>query len=172
MLRLNRRSALRWACAHAFLLLYAVWCFAQLPKLSNQDAAAMAELHRVPGRVLARGVNEQPTGDLHLKTYILEEVQAARPLQVEINSQKREITRAWRLTISGGPFEIRAMPAMVWLDNKFVGIGVESVDLMRISVIIFDGALLREGASISVSHGEDDPQRTELRERLTLSLTR
>lgn len=140
----------------------------QLVTQSPENDIAIAQMHKLAGRVLAQGKNVQPAGELKLRSYLIEEITLARPLQVEIGTLKTEVSRGWRLTITGGPFVVRAMPAMVWIDNVLLGYGVESTDLQKISVITFDRALLRDGAAIALSYGENDPARTELPERLAL----
>jgi len=132
----------------------------------------IAQMHRAPGKLLAQGKNDQPAGELKLRSYVVEEITLARSLQIEIGGIKTEVSRGWRVTITGGPFVVRAMPAMVWVDNVLLGYGVESSDLQKISVITFDRSLLRDGAVIAVSYGENDPARTELPERLTLAPSR
>ena len=146
---------------------------AQQPvRQSSENDIAIAQMHKLAGRVLAQGKNDQPAGELKLRTYLVEEVTTARPLQVEISGLKTEVSRGWRVTITGGPFVVRAMPAMIWIDNVLLGFGVESADLQKISVITFDRSLLRDGAAISLSYGENDPARTELPERLALAANR
>ncbi len=126
----------------------------------------------MPGKLVSQGKNQEPVGELELKTYLLEELQLARPVRAEIAGQSREVNRGWRLTVIGGPFTVRAMPAMIWIAGKLAGYGVESTDLQKISVVIFDRSLLQEGAVIALSYGERDPLRTELPERLTLNPAR
>jgi hypothetical protein len=139
---------------------------------SPESDIAIAQMHKLAGRVLAQGKNDQPAGDLKLRSYLVEEVTLARPLQVEISGLKTEVSRGWRVTITGGPFVVRAMPAMVWIDDVLLGYGVESADLQKISVITFDRSLLRDGAAIALSYGENDPSRSELPERLALANNR
>ena len=135
---------------------------------SPENDIAIAQMHKLAGRLLAQGKNGQPAGELKLRSYLIEEITLARPLRVEIGALKTEVSRGWRLTVTGGPFVVRAMPVMVWIDNVLLGYGVESTDLQKISVITFDRSLLRDGAAIALSYGEDDPARTELPERLAL----
>jgi len=146
---------------------------AQQPvRQSPENDIAIARMHKVAGKLLAQGKNDQPAGELKLRTYLVEEIALAGPMQVEIGGLKTEVNRGWRLTVTGGPFVVRAMPAMVFVDNVLLGFGVESADLKRISVITFDRSLLRDGAVISLSYGENDPARTELPERLALAANR
>lgn len=140
----------------------------QRDKQSIDRAEAVSQLNRIPGQVISRGTNDQPTGELNVRTYVLEELRLDQPLQVEIRGEKTQIDRGWRLSITGGPFTVRAMPAIVWVGDKAAGVGIESPDLKRISVIIFDRDLLRDGAPIALSYGDHDPQRTELPEKLIL----
>lgn len=141
---------------------------AQTSPSSSLNANTMLQLRRMPGRLLAQGSNTEPTGEVKLRSFILEELNLARAIRVDINGQIVETARAWRLTITGGPFPVRAMPALVWLDDNLAGQGAENPDLSELSVIIFDRALLREGATISVSYDEDDPDRMALPEKLKL----
>ena len=169
-----RRTWRRFAPA-ALLLITAqsvLFVDAQQFQQSADSDIAISQMHKSAGRVLAQGKNDQPAGELKLRSYLVEEVSLARPLQVEISGLKTDVSRGWRLTISGGPFVVRAMPAMVWLDNVLLGYGVESADLQKISVITFERSLLRDGAAIAVSYGENDPARTELPERLALPANR
>lgn len=144
----------------------------QVRTTGTNDAAEMHQLHRMTGRVLAQGSNKEPTGELKLHSFVLEELNLPRPLRAEISGQSAETNRVWRLSVTGGPFVVRAMPALIWIDDTLVGVGVESPDLTRVSVIIFDRTLLREGATISVAYGEHDPQRTDLSEKLKLGSTK
>jgi hypothetical protein len=162
--KLRRRMAM---AALVFALTLPV--VGQSIKMPVTDADEMLRLRSMPGRLLARGSNQEPAGEYKLRSFVLEELNPARPLQAEIDGQKTELRQAWRLTITGGPFEIRNMPAMIWIGDTLVGVGVESPDLARLSVIIFDRSLLREGATLSVSYGEGDPQRSELPEKLKLN---
>lgn len=159
------------------LLIVAICCVPftraqQTMRQSPENDIAIAQMHKLAGKLLAQGRNSQPAGELGLRSYLVEEVTLARPLQVEIAGLKSEVSRGWRLTITGGPFVVRAMPAMIWIDNVLLGYGVESVDLQKITVITFDRSLLRDGAAIALSYGESDPARTELPERLALPTTR
>lgn len=160
----------------AFLLIAALsvsLAAAQQPgSQSPESDIAIAQMHKAPGKLLAQGKNDQPAGELKLRSYVIEEITLARSLQIEIGGIKTEVSRGWRVTITGGPFVVRAMPAMVWVDNVLLGFGVESADLQKISVITFDRSLLRDGAAIALSYGENDPARTELPERLALAAGR
>lgn len=144
----------------------------QSTKPLADDPGERVRLHEMPGKLLSQGSNKEPTGAFKILSYILEELSLARPLQTEIDGRTVEVSRAWRLSITGGPFVVRTPPALVWIDDKLVGVGAYSGDLSRISVIIFDQSLLREGATISLAYDKDDPQRTDLPEKLKLTSTK
>ncbi|HMG33314.1 MAG TPA: hypothetical protein VKM94_05195 [Blastocatellia bacterium] len=160
----------------AFLILiFSLWSSAsgQQPARLSADSNSLAhQLHVMTGRALSQGKNQQPVGELRLKTYLLEELELSQPVRIESAGKTSETSTCWRLTIIGESFTPRAMPAMVWVNGKLIGLGVESADLTRITVLVFDRALLIENGSIEVGYGESDRARTSLPERLTLSSAR
>jgi hypothetical protein len=80
------------------------------------------------------------------------------------------VSRAFRVTVTGGPFPIRALPAVVWIGDAAVGYGVESEDLDAITAVTFDESLLRDGATVYLSYGdkENKSERSALPEKLDL----
>ena len=130
--------------------------------------AGIAQLHKLPGRVLVEGKNDRPVGTLRLRRYRLEELELPHELEVNTAAGKRLVKQAWRLIIVGGPFTVRNMPAIISLNGVKLGVGVESSNLMELSVIIFDRALLQDRGKIVVSYSEDSDDQTELPERLAL----
>ena len=139
----------------------------QLPTPPDEQPG-MPDLLNLPGRLLAEGSNTSPVGFLRVARYRLEELSLNVPLKVDIRGRKVEVDRAWRLTITGGPFAVRALPPIIWIDKVALGIGQESEQLDRISVVTFDRSALREGATISLSYGASFEDRTELPEKLSL----
>jgi hypothetical protein len=131
----------------------------------------MAELIKMQGRVVSEGRNTQPVGALKLINYRLEELSLPQNVTVEINQKSVAVNKAWRLTLTGGPFPVRALPPVIWVDDVPLGSGVENERLTEISVITFDRSLLREGGAISLSYGENKEARTELPDKLTLTGT-
>lgn len=128
----------------------------------------LAQVHELPGTELSQATSDHPSGKLQLRGYVLEAVQLPKPVTTEIDGIMSATRRAWRLTVKGGPFPVRSMPAIVWLDDTVAGLGVESPDLMSISVMIFNRNALREGAAIAVSYGVADDSRSELAEKLSI----
>ena len=145
-----------------------------------QDAAAadtsatqevtVTDILRLPGRVLGEGQNTRTVGQHKVKSYRVEEVTLPQMKEVKIKGETRSVGRAFRLTIKGGPFPVRAMPAVIWLDDTAIGYGVESEDLDEITVITYDEAALVEGATIYLSYGDkkNKEDRSALPEKLKL----
>src|ERR1044071_8153565 len=143
-----------------------------------QDAAApedaqgpkMSDLLKMPGKVIAESNAAAPAGKLKVKNYRVEELTLPAPVSVEVGGKRAEVSRAFRVTVTGGPFPVRALPAVVWIDDEAVGFGVESEDLDAITAVTFDASLVREGATLYLSYGdkEEKKDRTALPEKLKL----
>jgi hypothetical protein len=144
----------------------------QVPGAANDGELTMTELLKLPGQVLGHGKNTSPVGQFRLLKYRVEELQLPRSMKAELHGQQVDVDKAWRLTITGGPFPVRALPAVIWIDDQMVGQGVENERLSEITVITFDRTLLREGGTISLSYGEDKQGRANLPEKLKLSEAR
>ena len=141
----------------------------QGPGAANHEELTMSELLKLPGQVLGEGKNTRPVGQFQLLKYRVEELQLPRTVKAELHGQQVEVDKAWRLTITGGPFPVRALPAVIWIDDQMVGYGVENERLSEITAITFDRALLREGGTISLSYGEDKQGRAKLPEKIKLN---
>jgi hypothetical protein len=130
----------------------------------------VTELLKLPGKVVGRGSNTTPKGLFKLRSYRVEEVALPHIAEVELRGQRVAITKAFRVTITGGPFAVRALPPVVWLDDVALGYGIESEDLDEITVVTYDEAALRDGASLYLSYGdkENKKERTALPEKLKL----
>ncbi|MGH9936724.1 MAG: hypothetical protein ACREAM_10795 [Blastocatellia bacterium] len=129
----------------------------------------LVELFSLPGRIIAQGTNEEPAGALGLKTYRLEEVTLPQPFQAQVNGVARQMRIAYRFTVTGGPFRVRSLPPVLWIDGEpFIQVQ-ESEDLSALVTIVFNRSILQEGASITVSYGLEDPNPVTLPERLSFS---
>ena len=128
----------------------------------------LKQLMSLPGKVVSEAKSARPSGALKLTGYRLEEVAMPSNQTVELNGRQTVVDKAWRVTVHGGPFPVRAMPAMIWIDDQIVGIGIENEALSQITAITFDSSLIREGGVISVSYGEDKDARVNVSQRLQL----
>jgi len=129
----------------------------------------LRELLRVPGKLLSEAKSTQPTNQLKLTGYRVEEIKLPRQLNVELHGQQVAVDKAWRVTVQGGPFPVRALPAVIWIDDQVVGNGIENETLSQITAITFDGSLLREGGVVSISYGEDKTTRVRIPQPLRLT---
>jgi hypothetical protein len=131
----------------------------------------MSDLLKLPGKVIAESNAAAPAGRLKVKNYRVEELTLPAPATVEVGGKRVKVARAFRVTVTGGPFPVRALPAVVWIDDVAVGYGVESEDLDAITAVTFDASLLNEGATLYVSYGDKESKedRTALPERLKLN---
>ncbi|HEY9284313.1 MAG TPA: hypothetical protein VIP46_12735 [Pyrinomonadaceae bacterium] len=136
---------------------------------ANQELT-VTDILRLPGRVIGEGRNTRAVGHHKVKSYRVEEVTLPRMTEVRIKGETRSVGRAFRVTVKGGPFPVRAMPPVVWVDDVAVGYGVENEELTEITAVTFDDSLLVEGATLYLSYGdkENKEDRTALPEKLTL----
>ena len=160
--------------AASFLFLFsacASFAFAQDAAPQPNQELNVSDILKLPGRVLGEGQNAKTVGHHKVKTYRVEEVTLPQMQEVDIKGEKRSVGRAFRLTIKGGPFPVRAMPPVVWLDDVAVGYGVESEELDEITVVTYDESLLTEGATIYLSYGDkkNKEDRSALPEKLKLN---
>ncbi|HEX2271422.1 MAG TPA: hypothetical protein VHH35_17890 [Pyrinomonadaceae bacterium] len=140
---------------------------AQRSTANNKDVP-VRDLLKLPGRLVSEAKSARPSGDLKLTGYRVEEVRLPRSLTVEVQGQQAVVDRAWRITVNGGPFAVRALPAVIWIDDQIAGNGIENETLSQISAITFDGSLIREGGVVSISYGLDKDARVRLSQRLQL----
>jgi hypothetical protein len=105
---------------------------------------------------------------LKLTGYRVEELSLPRSLTVEVQGRETVVDKAWRVTVQGGPFPVRAMPAVIWIDDQIVGNGIENETLSQVTAITFDGSLIREGGVISISYGDDKDARVRFSQQLQL----
>jgi hypothetical protein len=144
-----------------------------LSALSQRNPAAdkglpLKQLLQLPGKVLSEAKSARPNGDLRLTGYRVEEVSLPQNQNVEIRGQQVAVNKAWRVTVHGGPFPVRALPAVVWIDDQIVGNGIENETLSQITAITFDDSLIREGGVVSISYGEDKESRRKFPQALQL----
>ncbi|HSK63039.1 MAG TPA: hypothetical protein VK893_04340 [Pyrinomonadaceae bacterium] len=121
---------------------------------SNKELS-LREIVKLPGKLLTQAKTDGPTSDLKLTGYRIEEVSLPRSVTTQVSGEQVTATTAWRVTVTGGPFPVRAMPAVIWVDDQIAGYGIENEILSEITAITFDRSLIREGAVISLSYGEN-----------------
>lgn len=150
----------------SFLLLTGSESYAQ--RNPNREVP-LRELLSVPGKLVSEAKLSRPTTQLNLIAYRVEEIKLSRTLNVELRGQQVAVDKAWRVTVQGGPFHVRAMPAVIWIDDQIVGIGMENETLSQIAAITFDSSLIRDGGVVSLSYGENKEGRVKFSPRLRLT---
>ena len=168
---MKRRSINRYlpivVIISSFLLATSAFSQRNTTPTANKELP-LKELLSLPGRLLSEAKAERPSSDLKLTGYRIEELQLPRSLNVEVRGQRVAVDRAWRITVQGGPFPVRALPAVVWIDDQIAGNGVENESLSQITAITFDGSLIRPGSVVSISYGEDKEDRRRLSQGIQL----
>ena len=159
--------------AASILLMLVLTGAARAQTQGAPDAAQepkMSDLLKMPGRVIAESDAPRAAGRFNAKNYRVEEVTLPEAVSLEVKGKRVETSRAFRVTLIGGPFPVRAMPPVIWVDDVAVGYGIESEDLTEITVVTFDQALLREGATLYLSYGDkkNKEDRTAVPEKLKL----
>ena len=141
---------------------------AATPLPLNKREPTMYELYKQKGDLLAQGTNTNPVGNYRLTTYRVEALTLAQPMTITSDQRTQEVSKAWRITIQGGPFRVGDLGYVIWIDDTPLGFAQENRDLSEVSAIIFDPSVLRDGATIAVSYGENRNWRTALPEKLKL----
>lgn len=141
----------------------------QAQQMSESTVFSTYDLYnpaRTPGTVLSKGNNEVPFGKLKVKSYQLEEIELAKPLELVIQGRKEQFRSVLRLRIGGEEF----LPGSyrIWVGDT--ALGDVSYSRTELVTIIFDRSSLEDGESLAVSsETQGDPQaRTVLPDRLYL----
>jgi hypothetical protein len=125
-------------------------------------AAPLQELLQLPGKIITEMKAARPSSDLKLTGYRVDEVRLPRNLTVVVRGQQVVVDKAWRVTVQGGPFPVRALPAAISIDDEIAGNGIENETLSQITAITFDSSLIHEGGIVSISYGENKDTRRKL----------
>jgi len=163
---MNRRLAIA-IVALSLLVASGLSAFSQRNPAANKELP-LKQLLQLPGKLISEAKSARPNGDLKLTGYRVEEVSLPQNLNVEIRGQQVAVDKAWRVTVQGGPFPVRALPAVIWIDDQIVGNGIENETLSQITAITFDSSLIREGGVVSISYGEDKESRRKFPQALQL----
>ena len=142
--------------------------FAQRNTNPANKELPLHEIVKLPGKVVAEAKTTGSTGNVQLTGYRVEEVALPRSVVTEVRGQQVVADKAWRVTVNGGPFPVRAMPAVIWIDDQIVGNGIENETLSQVTAITFDGSLIREGGIVSISYGEEKEGRRNFPQALQL----
>lgn len=129
---------------------------------------SLREIVKLPGKLLNQTKTDTPTSDLKLTGYRIEEITLPRSVTTQLSGQQVAVDTAWRVTVTGGPFPVRAMPAVIWIDDTVAGYGIENETLTEITAITFDRSIIHDGAVISLSYGVAKEDRIQFTQKLQL----
>ena len=101
-----------------------------------------------------------------VERFTVEELQLDEPIEAELEGKKTDVYQAYRITMFGGPFNLRSMPITLKIDDKTTLIGVESPKLDKVTFVLFDRTLLLESPTLTVGYGAVS---IELSDKLNLS---
>jgi hypothetical protein len=163
---INRRVAIA-IVALSLLLTSGLSALSQRNSAANKELP-LKQLLQLPGKLVSEAKSARPNGDLRLTGYRVEEVSLPQNVNVEIRGQQVSVDKAWRVSVQGGPFPVRALPAVIWIDDQIVGNGIENETLSQVTAITFDSSLIREGGVVSISYGEDKETRRKFPQALQL----
>jgi hypothetical protein len=124
------------------------------------------DLLKAPGKLVSEA-KSTPSGNLKLTGYRVEEIQLPRTRTVEMKGQQVAVDKAYRVTVNG-TFHVRALPAVIWIDDQIVGNGIENETLSQITAITFDSSLIHDGGVVSLSYGDDKDTRVQLSQRIQI----
>lgn len=144
-------SRLRWSWAALAASLLAL----AAPAGAQDRPLDMTRIRALPGRELGRGVNREAATALRLHSYVVEELSLPRPVRVPIEGASAVVERAWRITITGEGFDVRAMPPVLLIDDEPAALGMESVDQKALEFIVFNPSRVRHGASLAITYEGD-----------------
>lgn len=169
--RISNRSASIAVFLLPLLLASGSLAIAQQNSTSGSDKElSLREIVKLPGKLLNETKTDGPTSDLKLTGYRIEEVSLPRSVTTNLSGQQVTANTAWRITVSGGPFPVRAMPAVIWVDDQIAGYGIENETLSEITIITFDRSLIRDNAVIALSYGEAKENRIRFAQKTQLKV--
>lgn len=152
-------KARRWRAAGVFA---ALLCLALLGAAfadpSTNDTSKQGtnmDLIKAQGTLIAQGTNKEPVGPLALKGYKIEKIALPKAIDVEVKGQMKRVNTAYRVTVNGGPFPVRALIPIMCINGVSIPAS-EKEDLTALIGITYDESLVRSGATIAVGYGNPD----------------
>src|SRR6266536_717441 len=106
----------------------------------GQTFLTLEDLMNMSGKNIAKGSNTNPVGQFGVKSYHLEELTLTAP--VVVDGQTINAAKAWRISITGGPFPVRGQGAVSSVGGLDLRVGVEKGDLSAVAAITFDDSML------------------------------
>lgn len=138
------------------------------PAKPPAQAIPFEELRRAPGKLLSKGRNASPVGELKVKTYRLEEVPLPEPLEFNDRGARTRVETAIRLIAT---FDTPLVgPSVIWIgDEGFAASPTQKNEVA--ALLIGTNVSFEHGAAVSVSSGTnlcDSGPRSTLPDRLNV----
>jgi hypothetical protein len=139
-----------------------------------QDPASAAQgservsLLTMSGSVMQQGQNATPVGRWRLKTFRIEELNLPRSKTVHVRGHAIVSDKAWRVTITGGPFPAGDQEVIIWAGDIPLGDAQESPNLHAVTAITYDRDALLNADRLYFSYGREKGSRIALPEKLAL----
>jgi len=109
------------------------------------------DLYSLTGELIAEAVFAEPATRYEVRSYKIEELSLPHPMTFAIDGETANVTKAWRITIAGGPFPVRAQGYYIWVDDTSLPAKEAAEGLIG---FIIQASTLRDGAKIGVSYGD------------------
>jgi hypothetical protein len=133
------------------------------PPPASRIGAAAFDPFSAPGTTIGSGT-ARANGVSTTLPYVVEEVPLPAGVSVPALQGQANPSTVARLTVIGGPMQIRAMAPVIWIDDTPLEWVSVSPDLSRLTALVPDRSVLRPGAILTVSYGQTPPtdgRRTE-----------
>jgi len=119
----------------------------------------VVDLYSLGGEVIAEAKLAEPATRYGVSSYKIEELSLPYPMAVAINGEMADVSKAWRITLTGGPFPVRSLGYYIWIDETSVPAAEAPPGLVG---FVFEPSMLREGAKIGVSYSDSIAFRQQL----------
>src|SRR3972149_922021 len=75
------------------------------------------DLYSLTGEVIAEAKFAEPATSYEVSSYKIDELALPHPMSIAINAEPADVSKAWRITITGGPFPVRSLGYYIWVDD-------------------------------------------------------
>jgi len=138
------------------------------PSSHATESTSSDRLPSAQGKIIAQGSNTTPSGLWHLTSYRIEEFSLPKSVQVTVRGHTFQATKAWHVTVLGGPFSVRDTPIVIWAGDTPLGNAQPNPDLREATTRSYDWNALRDASALYLSYGLNKEDRWQIPESLNL----
>jgi hypothetical protein len=129
-----------------------LFCHTLFAQGQKQRQPSLAELKKMPGRIVAENHHAAPETPMKLKGYRVEKL-SFPAMSARVEGATVQVTEGWRITaFFDQPLTVRNAAFSLVLDGKWCGFLAESPDLLSADAICFNSSLVRDGAAVGVTY--------------------